>query len=212
VIDQVLFRGVTTPLDAIAIGASRIAGPPDLPEGVAWPSVKERRLPMVLQLALADVAAFPAAARLPRDGTLWFFAAQLDDDWSGAEINEVPSAILYAPASTRLVRATMPPESGDEAYWDRFDVARVEGWRAHRAASEEDEPREDDVHVLFPTRKDSSAYGLVPPVGFVGVLEMRSDYGIGMNWGDAAWATWVVPEADLAAARFDRATANVWIG
>jgi hypothetical protein len=209
---QVLFRGATVPLGSVAVGASRIAGPPDCPAGVDWPSFEGRRLPLVLQLALADVAAFPAAARLPSGGTLWFFAAQLADWPQRPAPIDVPAAVRWAPAGAELARATLPPEATDERYWDTFAVSRISEWRAAEASSEDDEERDDRWHVVFPTRKESSPWGLLPPDGLVALLEMRSDYTIDMNWGDGAWATWVVPAEDLRDQRFDRATANVWIG
>ncbi|MBA3501653.1 MAG: YwqG family protein [Myxococcota bacterium] len=205
--ESVLFRGVKTPLDKIEVGASRIAGPPDLPIGVLWPvgPDRERLLPMVLQLRLADVP----RTRLPRAGTLYFFGAQVAG-YRGDEIDEIPAAIIYAPPGATLVRGAMPPEAND-AYWDVTHVARCEGWRMHVSATEEDEPTDDDIHVLFPTRKCSS-FGETPPAGFVPLLELRSDYAIAMNWGDAAWATWSLPDADLTAGNFERAIATVWIG
>ena len=209
---QVLLRGAAAPLESVALGATRIAGPPDLPAGMDWPGFEGRRLPLVLQLALADVAAFPAAARLPSGGTLWFFAAQLADWPARPAMIDVPAAVRWAPVDTELVRATLPSEASDESYWDTFAVSRIVEWRASEAETEDNEERDDQWHVLFPTRKDSSPWGLLPPDGFVPVLEMRSDYMIDMNWGDGAWATWVVSAADLRAQRFDRATANVWIG
>jgi hypothetical protein len=206
---SVLFRGVTAPLDEIEIGASRIGGPPDLPVGVSWPlgPDHQRCLPMVVQLRLADLP----PTRLPRSGTLWFFAAQLAQ-YTGTEINEIPVAILYAPANATLVRCAIPPEANDEDYWNATEVARCEGWRTHVSETEHDEPRDDDIHVLFPVRKYSSAFGETPPAGFVPVLELRSDYALSMNWGDAAWATWIVSETDLTAGHFARAFGNIWIG
>lgn len=210
---SVLFRGVATPLAKIAVGASRIAGPPDLPAGVDWPHGPNRlRLPMVLQLALADIAKFPAAKQLPRGGTLYFFAAQLVQWRSPGEINEIPAAIVYAKPGAKLVRAGLPAEADDEDYWDRTEVARCEKFRAHVSDCEADEPSDDDTHVVLPVKKYSSAFGETPPAGMVPLLEMRSDYDIGMNWGDAAWATWIVSEADLKRSRFESAIANVWIG
>jgi hypothetical protein len=209
---QVLFRGEPAPLESFALGATRIAGPPDLPAGTDWPSLQGRRLPLVFQLALADVAAFPATPQLPSGGTLWFFAAQLADWPARPTMIDVPAAVRWAPVDAGLVRATLPPEATDEIYWDTFAVSRIVEWRPSEAETEDDEDRDDRWHVLFPTRKESSAWGLLPPDGFVSLLEMRSDYTIDMNWGDGAWATWVLSSEDLRAHRFDRATAYVWIG
>src|SRR5687768_10178250 len=106
---QVLFRGAAAPLESIAVGASRIAGPPDLPADIEWPVFGQRRLPLVLQLALADVAVFPAASRLPGEGTLWFFAAQLADWPDAPHMIDIPAAVRWAPSDAELARATPPP-------------------------------------------------------------------------------------------------------
>lgn len=43
-------------------------------------------------------------------------------------------------------------------------------------------------------------------------LQMASDFDTRMIWGDSAWATWSIPDEDLAAQRFDRAIVSRWIG
>jgi hypothetical protein len=209
VIHQLLFRGVATPLDALAVGASRIAGPPDLPADIAWPCIDGRHLPLILQLALTDVAPFPAAAPLRRDGTLYLFAAQ-STEWPGDGRSNVRQAVVYAPPGQTLIRQIMPDESRDPDYWDPTLVCALADLRAATAETEHDE--DPLAHVLFPTRKESSLHGLVPPEDYVPLLDMRSDYDAQMNWADAAWITWAVPSADLTTMTFDNAIANVWIG
>ena len=54
------------------------------------------------------------------------------------------------------------PEATDEGYWDTFEVARIVLERADEADTEDDEERADEWHVLFPTRKESSPWGLMP--------------------------------------------------
>jgi Domain of unknown function (DUF1963) len=237
VYDQVLFRATVTALDEIEVGASRIAGPPDLPEGVDWPRAPcGRRMPLALQLRLADLPPGAATERLPR-GTLWFFAAQSAAGGTAASPSGVPSAIVYAPADAALVRRALPPEAEDDTYWEPTKVSRVVDVRASTAFEPDEvfdelglstlddvddvqrealrnltQPDDNEpVHVLFPVRSVGS-YGVDPPDGWLALVELRSDDASWMNWGDAAWISFRVPSADLAAGRFDRGEGHVWIG
>ena len=84
-----------------AIGASRLGGEPDLPEGTAWPIVEETAIAFVGQLDLADLSRRDVDGLLPRDGLLAFFCgwveARSDYGW----------AVLHA-ASDNLERRTRP--------------------------------------------------------------------------------------------------------
>lgn len=56
-----------------AIGASRIGGGPDVPEGFDWPMHQGRPLDFILQINLKDLQGFPAGLALPTEGVLSFF-------------------------------------------------------------------------------------------------------------------------------------------
>lgn len=200
VIEQVVFRGTLAPLESFALGASRIGGPPDLPSSVAWPESDGQKLPLILQLALADITAFPAARRLPGDGMLLFFALPLVEDLG---LSNVRNAIVHVPAGAPLVRGASLPD-------EETPICRPVQWAAARASDQDSE--ETELHILFPTRKYSVAYGMTPNDEHTPLLELQSDYDVGMNWGDAAWITWSVPTRDLAMHRFDRSIASIWIG
>lgn len=57
----------------LTIGASKIGGLPDLPEGVAWPEVRGYPLSFVAQVNLADVGLYDEEQILPVQGLLSFF-------------------------------------------------------------------------------------------------------------------------------------------
>jgi hypothetical protein len=200
VIEQVAFRGALAELDSFALGASRIGGPPDLPTSIAWPESNGQRLPLILQLALVDIAAFPAARILPRDGVLLFFALPWVEDLG---LSNVRNTLVYVPAGLQLVRGAALSE-------ETTPICRIVDLAAAQGLDQDSE--QPEVHVLFPARKYSVIFGTVPNDEYTPLLELQSDYDVGMNWGDAAWITWSLPKADLAARRFDRSIASIWIG
>jgi uncharacterized protein YwqG len=88
---SVSIEATRVPLAELPIGASRIGGVPDLPDGFRWPQwsgsrtewigsgmtreapFKDRDLNFVAQFNLSDLAAFSACKELPSQGTLYFF-------------------------------------------------------------------------------------------------------------------------------------------
>jgi hypothetical protein len=58
---------------APSLGASRLGGWPDLPEGVEWPTWRGRPMSFLAQFDLADLACVQPDARLPKTGLLSFF-------------------------------------------------------------------------------------------------------------------------------------------
>ncbi|MEV6928205.1 DUF1963 domain-containing protein [Dactylosporangium sp. NPDC051485] len=179
-------------------------------------------LPFVAQLDLRDVAPFQTA--LPRNGHLWLFADQTSDGGEVGGLFCVASAWLFEPQSRSLRRAVPPPvpeqfaagsisfapgtampDFYDEhlalpgAYWHTYEQARV--------AVRQPEPR----HALLPG-PDCGVIGDVPPPGYTALLRVDTDDALDMNWGDAAWITFAVPDAALAEHRFDGLIAIRWYG
>ncbi len=118
-----------TPLsagEAIAAGASKLSGVPDLPAGFDWPintNPKEpgrdgtpppdRRLDFLLQIDLAAVRPVAEAAgvggALPADGTLSFFYDLDDQPWGGDPHAQNGFKVTYTPAGTPLAPMPIPP-------------------------------------------------------------------------------------------------------
>ncbi len=59
--------------DSIGIGASKIGGLPDLPEGLEWPEWKGTSLPFIAQIHLPDITNYDVNMLLPYRGILYFF-------------------------------------------------------------------------------------------------------------------------------------------
>ncbi|HEY4179514.1 MAG TPA: DUF1963 domain-containing protein [Kofleriaceae bacterium] len=213
------------PADAWELGQSRIGGTPDLAPGTAWPrhrvTVDDHHaslaLPFVAQLDLATVA--PWQSVLPRTGHLVLFA---DQSTVLGEIDGYPycaSACLFSLAGElHRVEAPTTPESfpgralsfaQGRSFPDANDLG-LDGdqWQRYTTAVAElaqPEPR----HALL-ARPEYGSIAIVPPPGYTALLRVGSDSEI--NWGDAAWITFAIPDAALAAHRFDEVRAFRWIG
>jgi hypothetical protein len=178
-------------------------------------------LTFVAQLDLAALA--PHQEVLPRRGHLWFFAEQSTAAGTVENYPTCASACLFA-EDAELGAATPPPTvetlpsfalgfttertlpsandlglSGDD--WHRYE----------KAIKNLGQPAPQHASLVRP---EYGSVAPVPPDGYTGLLRIDSDYGDGytLNWGDAAFITFAIPDAALAARRFDEVRAFRWIG
>src|SRR6188472_2057982 len=59
--------------DDIPLGASKIGGNPDLPQGVEWSFYQDKPLTFIAQFKLSEIAPFDVEKILPERGMLYFF-------------------------------------------------------------------------------------------------------------------------------------------
>jgi uncharacterized protein YwqG len=110
------FRTLRTPRldDDIPIGASKVGGYPDLPEGVAWPDDGRRPISFVAQVRLSEFKdPFPGCP-LPADGLLSVFC---NADVAGKQ-NGNSIRVIYTAAGTQDLSRCRPqqPHPGDQTY------------------------------------------------------------------------------------------------
>jgi len=198
-------------LDArLVIGATKLAGRPDLPSRTRWPTRDGVVLSFLAQIDLSQVAPFDAARLLPSAGLLSFFVDETreqteDAAWkvihaaAGAPLErrafpeELPDERRYrAVPLTAAVELTLPPNppswlSEDQQRVYRSDVLEDEAGPIHRMLGHPDavqnDPRRDGDSVL---------------------LQVDSDEAAGMIWGDVGRLYYMLGAADLEAGRFDR--------
>jgi hypothetical protein len=175
-------------------------------------------LPFIAQLDLFELS--PLQSVLPHGGHLWLFADQQTHAGMLGDYPHVACTCLFAVAD-ELVRVDPPPvpesfiagalaftaelalpdaaslELTQDEWWAYYEVGQLLG---------QPEPR----HTVLPQPDLGTLY--VPPPGFTPLLRVDSDAALGTTWGDAAWITFAIPEAALAAARFDEVVAFRWIG
>ena len=111
---------------ALASGASRIGGLPDLPAGVAWPEWRDGPLAFIAQLKLEDLAGFPACAELPATGQLLFFYEAEQATWGFDPADRGSWQVIYA-ESANLQRATSPAALPKHAIFQPCSITYSEG-------------------------------------------------------------------------------------
>lgn len=107
---------------ALAIGASRLGGAPDLPTGTAWPRGKSGSLGFIAQIRLDDVKGLAGADALPESGWLLFFYDATQETYGDDPDSRGNWQVLYAPANATLQRASLPDDLPAEARYQTCTV------------------------------------------------------------------------------------------
>ncbi len=183
----------------IPLGASKIGGRPDLPDGFAWP----QGAPFLVQLNLADIPEGVLDIALPREGLLSCFWDGRDWDNDAVLLWTQPGAALArrAPSDSRkryeprrlaariiltldLDRPDLPAVADDEI----FDV--IDDWSV------------PENGVQLGGNRKIIQHGEAP--GMHLVLQIGSIEEVGMMWGDLGCLTLSMRSGDILDRRFDR--------
>jgi uncharacterized protein YwqG len=121
---------------ALAVGASRIGGAPDLPASFRWPRYAGKPLAFVAQIDLGEVARVMPDGPLPRQGHLWFFYAADQTHW-GFDPKDAGSSVVHYEADAPLVRRALPDDLPGEG---RFAPATLT-FRTFADLPDGDDPR-----------------------------------------------------------------------
>lgn len=182
-------------------------------------------LTFLMQVDLAEVQACCPTAALPATGRLLFFASVSTDVPETVVAKRVASAVRFVDgAGLAPVNPPLTPDSLLRAvYWlrparrlhiglpsfeDEAELLARLTTDAQRAFVRE---RCTLGHALLAARTDECA-GPMPPPGEVALARVMEQVEVGLYVGDASWVTFVIPEADLAAGRWEAARASVFIG
>jgi alpha-tubulin suppressor-like RCC1 family protein len=199
----------------LALGASKLGGHPDLPPDTPWPHLDGRPMAFVAQVRLDELPQLENGV-LPAHGLLSFFCAlnALGDNAAGR--------VIYTNAATHLVRAKAPAELPTE---ERFAPAPLTGTVQLSALPVQSVQL--DRLGLSPEQRDAYREALEPDTGapihrMLGhpdpiqddpqtpqaatclLLQVDSDDGLGMTWGDLGRLYYLITPEDLAAHHFDR--------
>lgn len=182
-------------------------------------------LSFLCQLDLADVPRTPESARLPASGLLAFFASITTDIPDPRFAKRVASAVLYAPDGAELVHTEQPPTPDPypsqalslrverrlyaELPWEELQGMRQRTDPAVMQRFEAEVCNRGDALLPCPT---SEAVGPMPPPGQIALARIMEHHELELFIGDASWVTFCVPEADLAALRFENAGGSVYVG
>lgn len=220
-------------------GRSRLGGPGLLPAGVRWPRHGRTRRPhsFLAAIDLAEVYAAGGDARLPRTGTLLFFA-DIDNgeargltDTSGNRAGD-PARVLFVPAGRPLRRATAPAAlaAGDglvlRRRWVSFharltlsnafdaagdlglkDAAAMTYDRLAAATVTEDPQVGQAPHWVGGLA--TGAQGYAEPPGTVKLLQLQADDELAFDFLDAGVVAFRIPAPALARRQWSAVTAFV---
>jgi hypothetical protein len=210
-------------LASFALGATRVGGPPDLPEATPWPAVKKAPMTFVGQLDLAAIAGLSGpnwATLLPRSGLLSFFVHDSDPEnyaQKGAVLlteasvplvrREAPAALLakgrpLAPACrVELIPMLALVHPTHRAVTQGLSAAEAEAYRKVREAI--DLPR---VSLILGHR---DRYDGAVKRGHRLLLSMSSDPQANFQWGDVDELAFFIAEKALAAGDFSKVDVRV---
>ena len=96
-------------MDAIPMGASRLAGQPDLPVGHAWPVHGDEPMALLAQINLADVAPHAPEGVLPPKGWLYFFWAVDSEGWGATAESADSFAVRFHDGPAEGLSRVGPP-------------------------------------------------------------------------------------------------------
>ncbi|HKV83847.1 MAG TPA: YwqG family protein [Ktedonobacterales bacterium] len=101
--------------NAIATGASKLGGAPDLPNGVEWPRWRDLPMGFIAQTRLDEVALYDDERILPATGLLsYFFATDGEPKGSAADDDPTSWRVLYLDGDPATFLRRSPPADLDE--------------------------------------------------------------------------------------------------
>lgn len=127
------------------MGASRIGGLPDLPEGAQWPvypgppkpdaaweAFKGEPLAFLVQVNLAEIAPFDVAGLLPASGMLHFFYLEANSRFGLYPVHGEILHVLYSPQGANYRRVSPPHNLSPEEVYRGFALAPRLEWTVPR--------------------------------------------------------------------------------
>ncbi len=221
-------------MDELPMGASRLAGSPDVLPGFAWPMYGEEPMALLAQLNLAELAEHAPAGVLPEQGWLTLFRAvesggQAGDDFAlryhagtAEELvrtqppaNLPAAAAAFEPCSLRFEPGVALPDWRDLRWPEGLDLQqRLEDWYELRLRVAGLEPPGGTLHHLLghpqlvagDPRNQAAQRGGGEPGDWNLLLQLESDeVGPGWVWGELGTLYVLIRDEDLAAGRFEGA-------
>jgi uncharacterized protein YwqG len=202
----------------IPVGASKLGGEPDLPSTFQWPTFRGRPQSFIAQINLREVHACDRDAVLPCDGLLSFFYDASQRAWTFGPAVGRARAVVYTPTGEALTRHAFPsglpekarfrpvglrPEAEDTLASPESSEARALGLDEEDAYEELAVHPEDTIHRLLghpdPIQGDMGSFDSRL------LLQIDSDEGSGMMWGDTGRLYYWMHKDALAERRWEAA-------
>ncbi len=194
-----------------ALGATRLGGVPDLPEGWPYPEKADGGVEFVGQLRLEDLAPFDIHRRLPPKGLLSFFHGYLTNGNYEAE-----ATVYLFPSAPKDLVSVMPPGYRKPPKPTGIDFTAMAMLPPHSSSLVPLEGPKDPYCDLFDAHygMDDADFWFHGLFGFDRPYEgeqrddeeilLRLDAcGVPYEFVEAACAYYFIPRGDLAVADFD---------
>jgi Domain of unknown function (DUF1963) len=94
--------------DALAPGATKIGGQPDLPQDISWPEWRGTPLNFLAQIRLAEIAEYDSDGELPHEGMLSFFFDYTNWGKLGRDAEGSLATVLYFSEGVALQHLPWP--------------------------------------------------------------------------------------------------------
>jgi uncharacterized protein (TIGR02996 family) len=210
------------PEKALALGASKFGGRPDLPAGTKWPEFDGAPLSFLGQFNLAELAVSPVARDLPNRGLFSVFALYDEDEGNDdIDFDKGRWRFLYFPDDTNLVRHDFDDDLPSGSRFRSCRVSYSEGltlpaedspWGKKLGVGPDSPGHETyfDLHMDMSLSDHLLGYPFTIQEDVLGkksvrhLLTLDSNDGAGWEWGDGGQLYFTLTESDLKAQRFDR--------
>ena len=185
-------------------GASKLGGDPDLPNGVAWPQVRGRPRAFVAQIELAAAQQVAPLDWLPAVGMLQAFV-DLEGHGFADQVQVLFHPSLPGEGPTAPARAVQFPER--RVAFKRFASLPSLDWLGVDLA--EADLSDDELDDLSGLPSAPEGTEITPAIlraskAWRLLLQIDSDPGLEMNWGDGGRLYVFVREQDSRAGDFSR--------
>lgn len=196
----------------VALGASRIGGRPDLPPDAEWPEFEGEPLGFLAQINFAELRASPVARELPAGGVMSVFCLH-DPDRAVNHFGPGTSRVLFTPEGTKVTPRDFPSGVLEAVQVDRLRFREVvtlpdfKGSPALKALLKSKEDQTKYENVNFNMLGDDHLLGHPSLLKRHSTKAARHLITLGDldGWIDDDVMYFLVSEADLKRARFDRA-------
>jgi hypothetical protein len=227
------------PDDYSRTGNTRLGGVPDLPEGMAWPTVGQRKGSRHLAfLAQINLGELPRTVDdlLPHEGMLYFFSDSVGDaDFVRVFFHRGGGPLVRADAPARLCPFFKEGDSNLKPHQAKsrlvvstpnrasYDPEAKPMWQSLRTLKLNDAYYALQNSLLGPKHGGPGQGHLMLGYGTgvvrsaekadrVLLFEMDSDRAVGTCWSDMGLVHVLIGRDDLAARRFDRVSPGIFSG
>jgi uncharacterized protein YwqG len=220
------------PASKMPIGSSHFGGQPDLPKSLRWPSRRKSQLDFLIQINLAQLARLLPGSGLPEAGWMWFFYDTENCPWGIDHEDRNGWRLLFWDGAAKVLESAQAPQwqaPGAELPLRNLSMQQADWLPDHNApAIAKLKLSETELHGYRDALKSLRAPDGAPIHKILGwsdtiqndmaaqcaelaggndwrlLLQLDSEEGAQIAWGDAGRLYCWIRDRDLKSNRFDR--------